>query len=133
MQKDITINPETVKPLKGKHIIQLISTRPPTERRILWIVYHRKQAFNARYTSQFVSKSGHLIEPNSYFNQACAMLDSLNLDGYIKQDEDWNWHVTIKGQLYRFIKHPLLPIIATASLIVGILAALISYIIKFFQ
>lgn len=116
------IDPSTVKPLKGKQVLHLITLREPTKRRILWIIQNRKEAFNPLFHTQFSVKSAELRKLDSDYTRALRMLDCLEIDGLVKQDKDYNWRVTIKGQCYRLITNTyfqlcaiLLPIIITIA------------------
>jgi len=108
------------KKLRGRSVIEWMLYYEPTERIMLWIISNYKEAFNPKHFLQY-AKSNNPQDPNDHkLKRHLEMLQALKGKGLIKQDGDLNYHVTLKGQLYRLTTHPGWPIIPV--LFAGIVA-----------
>ncbi len=97
-----------IKPPKGIYLstIFMIVTYPPTDRYILWIISKSPYAFNIDYFAQFVLKNPKMADKGSALSRALETVGSLKIRGLIKQDENRNWRITLKGKGSRFTTHP---------------------------
>ncbi|MEP7372055.1 MAG: hypothetical protein ABI675_01625 [Chitinophagaceae bacterium] len=96
----IPIDPKSLKKLRGQPVATFLSGYEPNERRTFWVIFHCKEAFNPRFTMQFVSKSLEWREQNGNFMKYSRIVSDLKVQGYIKQDKKYNWHITPKGYLH---------------------------------
>jgi hypothetical protein len=125
------IDPKNLKPIRGTLVIDLLQHYPPTDRHILWIIANRKQALNPLYLGQYAAKNPAIIQPGGWLNKVTATLGTLKVRGFIKQDKELSWHVTVSGQLHRLTTHPQWILIqlflaAILALIVGIIISKIN-------
>ena len=96
----IPIDPKSLKKLRGQTVATFFSAYEPNERRTFWIIYHCKQAFNPRFTMQFMSKSVEWREQNGNFMTYSKIVSDLKVQGYVKQDKEYNWKITPTGYFH---------------------------------
>ncbi len=108
------------KKLRGRPVLEWMLYYEPTERIMLWIISNYKEAFNPKHFLQY-AKSNNPQDPNDHkLKKNLEMLQALKGRGFIKQDKDLNYHVTLSGQLHRLTTHPqwlLVPGIALLAVI----------------
>lgn len=96
----IPIDPKSLKKLRGQPVAMFLSGYEPNERRTFWIIYHCKEAFNPRFTMQFMSKSVEWREQNGNFMRYSRIVSDLKVQGYIKQDKEYSWKITPIGYFH---------------------------------
>jgi hypothetical protein len=94
------------KKLNGRPVSEWMLYYEPNERLMLWIIYNCKEAFNPRHHLQYCIPKDE-TNPNEHrLKKHLEMLQTLRGKGFVKQDKNRNYNVTIKGQLFRLTTHP---------------------------
>ena len=109
-KKEYGNNPylDEIKRPKAFHLptIQMMLLYPPTNRYVLWIISNAPYAYNVYFFGRFVQKNPKLIDEGAILKRALNVLSVLHVQKMIKRDENDNWKITVKGELYRLASHP---------------------------
>lgn len=84
---------------------QYIIYSEQTDRFILWLISVAPHAYNPLYFMQYTIKDGQGSKEGDSLSVALQKVTSLQNKRFIRQDKDFNWHVTFKGQVHRFSTH----------------------------
>lgn len=94
-------------------MIQMFET--PTERRLLWMIYHYPYMLNAFFLGDLVHGNPKMAEQDSKLGQTLKILHTLKMKGYVYQSKDLlKWHLTFTGKMYRITSHsgwPAIPVL----------------------
>ena len=109
LKQDVTPKAFEINP-----VTMVAAFEKPTERRMLWMIYHYPYLLNMFFLHDLGAGKEDNYKPDSKMGDALKVLHSLRLKHYIKQSDDHlKWGVTFKGHLYRITSHPSYDIVKT--------------------
>ena len=103
----------------------MMTEYPPTDRYILWVISKAPYAFNIAYWGQFVQENPSMSNPDSKFGKAVETVRTLGIRGFVKQKQNLNWKITLKGKLFRFTTHPQFALFPIAVAIILAITAMV--------